>query len=415
MESSRRANPPENDFALLSTMDNLSRRQWEYVEEKYIARTQKCVPDKFLEMCHMHLAFLLDLSGDKLEQLLTTDNDSQNKKKLALGNAVNVFKKYKEKPSGLFGVPITEEGVSLMLPLIRFLKTEQNICKEGLFRKPGNRSRMNTLRETLIVQGTATRLDPEVYTPYDVAGVLKEFLRDLPEPLLTDKHMEAHRQIQEFGVNAKTEEALQRSGKKRLSALQLLMLLMPSASRKITLQMLWLLQRVSDCPETLMTPETLATIFAPIFFVDRKLEPQQMHDAVCKAEPALAFMIEHAHLLFKAPVELVVDLANYWNDLETGSPLTSEVCNKGQIRKSTSGRTLNTNVCYLDREASRCANEASNTQAELGRLYAHINSLPDTPHNLRIKKQLMKATTTPTGSASGKRHARSKSIGASIK
>ena len=41
----------------------------------------------------MHLAFLLDLSGDKLEQLLAPGDDGQNKRKLALSNAVNVFKK----------------------------------------------------------------------------------------------------------------------------------------------------------------------------------------------------------------------------------------------------------------------------------------------------------------------------------
>ncbi|GFO37876.1 hypothetical protein PoB_006438100 [Plakobranchus ocellatus] len=85
---------PISDATLLSRMDNLSRRQWEYVEEKYISRTQKCVPDKFMEMCHMHLAFLLDLSGDKLELLLSSGEEVHNKRRLALGTAVNnVFKK----------------------------------------------------------------------------------------------------------------------------------------------------------------------------------------------------------------------------------------------------------------------------------------------------------------------------------
>ncbi|GFR79535.1 rho GTPase-activating protein 19 [Elysia marginata] len=117
----------------------------------------------------------------------------------------------------------------------------------------------------------------------------------------------------------------------------------------------------------------------------------------------------------QAPVELVVDLANYWNSLETGSPLSSEVYNPGQIKKSTSGRTLNTNICYLDREASRCEDVASNTQAELDRLFAYVQSLPDTPYNAKIKKQLTKATTTPKAPTPMKKHVRSKSIGASIK
>ncbi|GFR79531.1 rho GTPase-activating protein 19 [Elysia marginata] len=280
-------------------MDHLNKQQWEYLEEKYISRTRKCVPDKFQEMCHMHLAFLLDLSGDKLEQLLVSGEQPQTKRKLGLSSAVNVFKKKEKAPTGLFGAPLTDESVCLMLPLIRFLKAEKHVCKEGLFRKPGHRLRMNALRDSLNVHGTATRLDPEVYSPYDVAGVLKEFLRELPEPLLTDKHMEAHRQIQEMGKHVSTEEAVQRFAKKKLSALQLLMLLVPTPARKMTLQVLWLLQRVADCPETRLTPTTLGTLFAPVFFLDRDLDAQEMCTAVSQAEPGLAFMIQHAHLLFK--------------------------------------------------------------------------------------------------------------------
>ena len=102
-----------------------------------------------------------------------------------------------------------------------------------------------------------------------------------------------------MGKHASTLEELTRFAKKKLSALQLLMLLMPSPARKITLQVLCLLQQVSDCEETKMTPTTLGTIFAPIFFLNRKLDAQDMCTAVSKAEPSLAFMIEHAHLLFK--------------------------------------------------------------------------------------------------------------------
>ncbi|CAL1530747.1 unnamed protein product, partial [Lymnaea stagnalis] len=64
-------------------------------------------------------------------------------------------------------------------------------------------------------------------------------------------------------------------------------------------------------------------------------------------------------------------------------------------QKSISGRTLNTNVCYLDRDLSRCDDVARNTQTELENLFAHVQSLPNTPHNLKLKKQILKATTTP--------------------
>ncbi|KAH9524667.1 hypothetical protein Btru_027485 [Bulinus truncatus] len=405
-----------SDLLLLAKMDGLTRRQLQYLEDKYVTRTMKCVPDKFLEMCHMHLAFLLDLSGDKLELLLSEqEHDSEKKKKSGLTN-VTVFKKKSDKHcSGIFGAPLTDEGVCLMLPLFKFLKMEANICKEGLFRKPGNCVRMNTLRELLVAHGPSVLIDPQVYTSYDVAGVLKEFLRELPEPLLTERHMEAHRQIREIGRHANTPDDKERYNKKKLSALQLLMLLLPSPTKKMTLQLINLLQRVADCVETKMTPATLGTIFAPIFFLNRKVGATEVCSLVSQTEPSVAFMIENAHELFQAPKELVIDLANYWNRLEKGSPnnaldTSEERCG---IKKSVSSRTLVTNVCYLDRERSKCDDVASHTQNELQNLFAHVQSLPDTPHNMKLKTKILKATTTPTSST--KKHTRSKSISASIK
>lgn len=70
-----------------------------------------------------------------------------------------------------------------------------DVSKEGLFRKPGNRQRMRNLRESLIESGSGVTIDTNVYNAHDVCGILKEFLRELPEPLLSERHMEAHMQI----------------------------------------------------------------------------------------------------------------------------------------------------------------------------------------------------------------------------
>ena len=82
-----------------------------------------------------------------------------------------------------------------MMPLVRFLKKGDNLKKEGLFRKAGNGRKMKMLKEQLVAQGEEIVIDEEMFGSHDVACVLKEFLRELPEPLLTYKHMEAHRQI----------------------------------------------------------------------------------------------------------------------------------------------------------------------------------------------------------------------------
>ncbi|CAG5135448.1 unnamed protein product, partial [Candidula unifasciata] len=382
--------------------------QLQTLEEKYVMRTIRCVPEKFIEMCHMHLAFLLDLSGDKLEVLLSEEDEHKKKKHSLASIGVGVFKK-KEKPlSGFFGLPLTDAGVYLTVPLINFLKLEENVCKEGIFRKPGNKSRINTLRELLISHGRNICIDASVYTAYDVACVLKEFLRELPEPLLTERHMEAHRQVIDLGKHAKTQEEISRYNQKKLSALQLLMLLLPLPVQKLTLQLLELLRHIANRVETKMTPSTLGTIFAPIFFVDRSVEGTELCSQASHMAPAVCFMIENVDNLFHAPRELIVDLAHYWN--AQASPNDENVPVSDQI-KHLGGRTVNTTVCYIDRELSRC-DVASHTQAELASLLAHVQSLPNTPSNMKLKKQVMKNSSTPLSS---KKQGRSTSLSASIK
>jgi len=65
---------------------------------------------------------------------------------------------------------------------------------EGLFRKTGNVSRQRLLKEW-ISQGNEVKLNDATFSPHDVATVLKQLLSELPEPLLTNKHYEAHIQI----------------------------------------------------------------------------------------------------------------------------------------------------------------------------------------------------------------------------
>lgn len=65
---------------------------------------------------------------------------------------------------------------------------------EGLFRVPGNSTRQQILREALN-SGAEIDLDSGEFHSNDVATVLKTFLGELPEPLLTHKHFRAHLKI----------------------------------------------------------------------------------------------------------------------------------------------------------------------------------------------------------------------------
>ncbi|XP_022810310.1 rho GTPase-activating protein 19-like [Stylophora pistillata] len=88
------------------------------------------------------------------------------------------------------------------------------------------------------------------FTPHDVASVLKIFLRDLLEPVLTNAPLDAYLQV--------TEIRNDESNAKMIEAFQLLFLLVPPPNRMLLQQLLKLLN-----PHNKMTAHNLAVVFSP--------------------------------------------------------------------------------------------------------------------------------------------------------
>lgn len=63
----------------------------------------------------------------------------------------------------------------------------------GLFRKSGVKSRIQALRQ--MNETCADGVNYEGQSAYDVADMLKQYFRDLPEPLMTSKLSETFLQI----------------------------------------------------------------------------------------------------------------------------------------------------------------------------------------------------------------------------
>ncbi|XP_028996897.1 rho GTPase-activating protein 11A-like [Betta splendens] len=119
----------------------------------------------------------------------------------------------------------------------------------GLFRKPGALPRIKSLRARL------NRGD-ECFSselPYDVATLVKQFCRELPEPLFPCEVHEALLRAQALA----TEQD-------RMSALQLLSCLLPARNGSSLHYLFDFLCKVSQrCSENLMTSANLAIVFAP--------------------------------------------------------------------------------------------------------------------------------------------------------
>ncbi|KTF89378.1 hypothetical protein cypCar_00001911 [Cyprinus carpio] len=165
---------------------------------------------------------------------------------------------YKDKM--VFGVPLIVHvqryghplPISLQLAL-RFLRS-QCLDQVGLFRKSGVKSRIQALRQ--MCETSPENVNYEDQSAYDVADMVKQFFRDLPEPLLTSKMGETFLHIYQYVPK-----------EQRLQAVQAAIMLMADENREVLQTLLCFLNDVtSSVEENQMTPMNLAVCLAPSLF-----------------------------------------------------------------------------------------------------------------------------------------------------
>ncbi|XP_071786856.1 rho GTPase-activating protein 6-like isoform X2 [Asterias amurensis] len=183
----------------------------------------------------------------------------------------------------------------------------------GIFRIGGSKKRTRQLREDFDA-GTEIGMN-ESNNPHDVGALLKEFFRDLPEPLLT-------RELYPTFVACTRLDNMEQ----RLRALQLLVYLLPTANRDTLFALLDFLNKVAinafdtvdeDGNEVLgnkMDTHNLATLFGPNIL--RKTKGGQERDAHAIQEASeqveesrevisvVQTMAENKDVIFQVPAEI---------------------------------------------------------------------------------------------------------------
>ncbi|NXT24854.1 RHG06 protein, partial [Syrrhaptes paradoxus] len=180
----------------------------------------------------------------------------------------------------------------------------------GIFRVGSSRKRVQQLREEFD-RGLDVFLD-EHQSVHDVAALLKEFLRDMPEPLIPRELYAA------FLRTASME------GRAQLSALQLLLFLLPPCHSDTLLRLLRFLGEVArhaessrgpdgqEVPGNKMTVSNLATVFGPN--VLQKEKPGEKDAGAVDFEDSAAVilvlqrLIEHHQTLFTVSAEMQRDV-----------------------------------------------------------------------------------------------------------
>ncbi|KAJ0033764.1 hypothetical protein NQD34_000871 [Periophthalmus magnuspinnatus] len=167
------------------------------------------------------------------------------------------------KDRNVFGVPlqviVQRTGQPLPQGIQQAMRYLRNHCLDqvGLFRKSGVKSRIQALRQMNEASGAdGGGVNYEGQSAYDVADMLKQYFRDLPEPLLTSKLSETFLQIYQYMPK-----------ELRLQAARAAVLLLPDENREALRSLLCFLSDVTaNVSENQMTPTNLAVCLAPSLF-----------------------------------------------------------------------------------------------------------------------------------------------------
>ncbi|KAI1903423.1 hypothetical protein AGOR_G00027020 [Albula goreensis] len=243
---------------------------------------------------------------------------------------------YKDK--NVFGVPlivhVQRSGQPLPLSLQQALRYLRSQCLDqvGLFRKSGVKSRIQALRQ--MNENSPDDVSYEDQSAYDVADMVKQFFRDLPEPLLTSKLGETFLHIYQYVPKDQ-----------RLQAVQAAIMLMSDENREVLQTLLCFLSDVtSSVEENQMTPMNIAVCLAPSLFhlnILKKdnLSPRAMQKKYATGRPdqkdlnenlaatqGLAHMIMECNRLFEIPHEMVTQSRNSYVEAELAVPSLEELC-----------------------------------------------------------------------------------------
>nr|XP_023013315.1 rho GTPase-activating protein 19 [Leptinotarsa decemlineata] len=336
-------------------------------DESVAERFKRDYTEQFHILVRMHLSFLLDINTDERECF-------SEKGKLKKWNLAPFFKKAKFR-GVMEGAPLTQEGICQVYQLIEFLKKEENMKSEGIFRRTGSLERQHDLRN-LLNRGVTLMLEEGTYNVHDCASVLKSFLSELPDPLLTEGHFPVYWQIAEScGI---TEQKIQEG--KLLEALQLLLLLLPTENKVLLKDILELLHTTASFESfNKMSPDNLAKLFTPHLLCPRKLPPETLLKDSQALFGIISFMIKKSPELFKIPNKLIMDFKAKYEKKRIVSPTK-------RLNESVTD-AASTVFTFVDHERTAKENESNPTETALAQLYAHIQSLPESSKKRKLVKQ----------------------------
>lgn len=207
---------------------------------------------------------------------------------------------------------------------------ERHLHTVGLFRKSTSKKRVRQLREEFDQSGGVLELDEET-CPHDVATLLKEYLRDLPEPLL------CRRLYQPFVNSQKI-----RNRRLQFEAISYLVQLLPVSHRDTLYFLLKFLAKVARYSNDVqsasgdvisegnkMDSNNLATVFAPNILHDAVIGQVTSEQEVCERLDVInviRIMIDHYEEMYRISAETLDEV--YLNMIDSHPQQLDILCDR---------------------------------------------------------------------------------------
>uniref|UniRef100_A0A6I8NYW8 StAR related lipid transfer domain containing 8 n=1 Tax=Ornithorhynchus anatinus TaxID=9258 RepID=A0A6I8NYW8_ORNAN len=220
----------------------------------------------------------------------------------------------------VFGVPpivhVQRTGQPLPQSIQQAMRYLRGQCRDqvGVFRRSGVKSRIEALRQ--LNEASPDHVSYAGQSPYDVADLLKQYFRDLPEPLFTSKLGDSFLRIYQ---DVPREH--------RLAAVQAAVTLLPDENREVLQTLLYFLSDIARAQGNQMTAGNLAVCLAPSVFhlnVSKKEStsprsvsglghggpcPRDLNDNMA-ATQGLSHMISDCKKLFQVPQDMMLQLCH---------------------------------------------------------------------------------------------------------
>ncbi|XP_054839102.1 rho GTPase-activating protein 19 [Eublepharis macularius] len=367
---------------------SLSRQPIIFNPDFFVEKLRHEKPEVFTELVVSNITRLIDLPGAELAQLM---GEEEPQLPGGTGVASGFFRSLmslKRKEKGLvFGAPLTEEGIAQVSQLIEYL--HKNLRMEGLFRVPGNSTRQQILKEALN-SGAEVDLDCGEFHSNDVATLLKMFLGELPEPLLTHKHFHAHLKISDLmQFDDKGNKTSIPDKERQIEALQLLFLILPPPNRNLLKLLLDLLyQTAKKQDKNKMSAHNLALMFAPHILWPRNVTASDLQENITKLNNGMTFMIKHSQKLFKAPSYIREYARLYY--LGSRAHASKDDMDLPSPRGFRDFQLLTFRKRGLLNPSAHQEKTQQHTEEALKELFCHVHNMPDSTKKKKLIQQFQK-------------------------